>query len=276
MTDMAKAPKLREGKVISMSNALIRAGHGLTLAEKRLIALAAERVDSRKPFPANCSTRITATDYAETFDVDLNTAYTALKGAAKNLYNRSINFCEEYQIGKRLALKTTVMRWVGRATYIDQEGAIDLVWFHELAPHLFNLKKEFTTFKLKQASSLRSAYSWRLLELLMRFENTGVAEYTVDDFATAMDVTAKQRANFNNIRRRIIEPAIKELTDKDGWLIEWQPIKAGRKVKRLRFTFQHNPQGSLPFDRQSEPCGVATKKITAMISEVAKARRVAS
>jgi plasmid replication initiation protein len=61
-----------------------------------------------------------------------------------------------------------------------------------------------------------------------------------------MEVTEKQAANFNNIKRRIIEPAIKELMEKDGWLIDWKPIKRGRKVAQLQFRFARNPQGQLP------------------------------
>lgn len=107
------------------------------------------------------------------------------------------------------------------------------------------LRKNFTSYQLQQASALRSVYSWRLLELLTRFKSTGKAEYTIEDFCTSMEATEKQRADFNNIRRRMIEPAVKELTQKDGWLIQWEPIKAGRKVKSLRFTFMRNPQGNL-------------------------------
>ena len=94
--------------------------------------------------------------------------------------------------------------------------------------------------------SLRSVYSWRLLELLTRFESTGTAEYTIEDFCASMEATEKQAADFAAVRRKIIEPAVKELTEKDGWLIQWQPIKAGRKVKALRFTFMRDPQGRLP------------------------------
>lgn len=35
----------------------------------------------------------------------------------------------------------------------------------------------------------------------------------------------------------MIEPAVKELTQKDGWSITWTPIKAGRRVKAVRFEF---------------------------------------
>ena len=63
------------------------------------------------------------------------------------------------------------------------------------------------------------------------------------------DATEKQAADFAKVRTKIIEPAVKELREKDGWLIQWQPVKAGRKVKAVRFTFMRDPQGSLPFSQ---------------------------
>ena len=60
-----------------------------------------------------------------------------------------------------------------------------------------------------------------------------------------MDATEKQRSDFGKIRTKIIEPAVKELTQKDSWLIQCEPIKAGRKVKAVRFTFMRNPQRTL-------------------------------
>jgi len=60
-----------------------------------------------------------------------------------------------------------------------------------------------------------------------------------------MEATAKQAADFAKVRTKITEPAVKELIEKDGWLIQWFPIKAGRKVKALRFTFMRDPQRRL-------------------------------
>ena len=129
------------------------------------------------------------------------------------------------------------MRWVGRCQYHEGEGWVQLAWWPDLLPSLVGLRKQFTTYQLQQASALRSMYSWRLLELLMRFKSTGKAEYTIEDFATSMDATEKQRADFGKIRTKIIEPAVKELVEKQGWEIQWRAIKAGRKVKSLRFDF---------------------------------------
>ena len=103
------------------------------------------------------------------------------------------------------------------------------------------IKKQFTEYQLKQATALRSIHSWRLLELLMRFKSTGWAEYTIEDFGISMQATEKQRSDFGKIRTQIIEPAVKELIEKDGWQIQWQPINAGRRVKAVRFDFSRNP-----------------------------------
>jgi plasmid replication initiation protein len=234
---------------VTMSNALTRAGHGLTLAEKRIVASAVSKLDSRLALPHGevPRTRITAMEYAETFAVDMDTAYDQLQSAAKTLYNRSITFYEPAykRNGKPLPPTVVQMRWVGSVKYQKGEGWVELAWWPDLMRHLLGLKAQFTTYQLQQASALRSNYSWKLLELLTRFESTGTAEYTIEDFCASMEATEKQAADFAAVRRKIIEPAVKELTEKDGWLIQWQPVKAGRKVRAVRFTFMRN-RSSIP------------------------------
>jgi plasmid replication initiation protein len=68
-----------------------------------------------------------------------------------------------------------------------------------------------------------------------------------------MEATEKQRSDFGKIRTKIIEPAVKELQEKDGWLIQWHPIKAGRKVTALKFNFMRNPQAMLPIEPETQP-----------------------
>lgn len=234
---------------VSMSNALTRAGHGLTLSEKRIVAIAASKLDSRQSFKAGevPITRISATEYSESFDVSLDAAYQQLRGAAKSLHNRHITFFEAAfkRGGKPLKPTRVEMNWVGQVNYQDGEGWVELHWWPALMRHLVGLRKQFTSYQLQQTSALRSAHSWRLLELLMRFKQNGWAEYTIEDFCESMDATEKQRSDFAKIRTKIIEPAVKELIEKDDWIIDWKPIKVGRKVRSIRFSFCRNPQGSL-------------------------------
>lgn len=237
------------GNLITMSNALIRSGQCLSLAEKRLVMLAVSKLNPKqKPVnPSECVTRVTVAEFVAEYGVDEKNAYQQVKEAAKHLYSRSITFFEPSYRRKDAELVPVEvnMRWVGEARYHKGEGWIELHWWPRIVPHLMGLQRQFTTYQLEQASALRSIYSWRLLELLMRFQDTGWAEYSIEDFCSSMEATEKQRADFNNIKRRMIEPAVKELTEKDGWIIEWKPLKAGRRVKGLHFDFRRNPQQRL-------------------------------
>lgn len=235
---------------VTMSNALVRAGHGLTLAEKRIVMCAVSKLDSRTALkPGELPrTKITASEYAEIASCKMNAAYEALQEATKTLFNRKITFYEpptsQRSRSANHAIRTE-MRWVGRCRYHAGEGWVELVWWPDLLPSLIGLKKQFTTYQLQQAHALRSVYSWRLLELLTRYKSTGWAEYTVENFAASMNATEKQQTDFGKIRTKIIEPAVKELTEKDNWEIQWRPIKAGRRVSKIRFDFKKNDQGKL-------------------------------
>lgn len=240
ITEALVEKRLEKGNRITMSNALTRAGHGLTLSEKRILFMALSMLNKNTQENNDLKfTKIKADEYAALFGLDINTAYDQLQTATKHLFERKITFYEPSHKRKNKSLSQTKvqMRWVGTVKYHRGEGWVELHWWPMLLQQLTGLKNHFTTYQLSQACGLRSVYSWRLLELLTRFRSSGWAEYTVEDFAQSMDATEKQKANFNNIKRRMIEPAIKELTLKDGWSIKWIPLKEGRKVKAIKFEF---------------------------------------
>jgi plasmid replication initiation protein len=246
---MPKFDHVKEGQDLSltdrhvnMSNTLVRAAQGLTLAEKRVMASAVAKLDSVRHWtPEKLKVRLAAMEYAEAFDLASSTAYEELQSAADKLFHRYIRWTENTRRGP----KEVKMHWVAKATYHHGEGWIELVFHHEIAPHLFLLRKQFTSYKLAQASALRSLYSWRLLELLMQFKSKGWLSITIEDFVAAMEAPASCRKDFGQLRRRVIEPAVRELAEKDGLIAIWQPEKAGRRVKALHFTFEPDPQQRL-------------------------------
>ena len=228
---------------VSMSNAITRAAQSLTLTEKRLMSSAIARLHSIRGTwtPDKLKVKLTAAEYAETFGLEMNTAYDELSASADSIMKKHIRRVERSGRHERI-IKT---QWVGRATYAKGEGWIEIAFWHELAPHLLHLNSEFTRYRLKQASALRSLYAWRLLELLQMFASTGLLRMPIEEFQHAMDVPESYRRNFKALRIRVIEPAVKELSTKDHWLIEWTRKKRGRKVIGLEFRFKRNPQGQL-------------------------------
>jgi len=236
-------PATASERHVNMSNILTRAAQGLSLAEKRVVACCISKIDSKRVPDMNkpLVARISALEFAETFQIDPTTAYEELKAAESTLSERWIRYEKPGPKGP----KQEKMRWVGRATYSNGEGYIEIAFWHEVVPHLVLLREQFTSYKLSQAAALRSVFSWRLLELIAQFKSTGLLRIDIDEFAHAMDASESCRKNFKDMRRRIIEPAVKELTEKDGYKIEWDTRKAGRKVIGLEFRFGNSAQQHL-------------------------------
>lgn len=231
-------------KEVVMANELLRAAHGLGINEKRLIMLAISKLDNRKPAtPQNMITRVNVAEMVKAFGIDANSAYKETKLAAEGVKQRYIRFFHHDDDGKPLE---TVMNWVGRITYKPSAAWVEIAFWHELSPMLFELKKHFTRYQLERVGRLQSMYSWRLFELLMQFKRTGLLKISLQQFHQTLETAPTYQKDFGLLRTRVIDPAIKEIREKDGLDITWEATKTGRKVTALTFTFPVEAQTELP------------------------------
>ncbi|WP_020397264.1 replication initiation protein [Thiolinea disciformis] len=234
----------QEKMIIKISNLLTRAAHGLSLPEKRILMIALGKIDGEKVYNTNPVARVHASEIAEIGGIDIKTAYLEARNGQQKLYERSISMLLDIKTG--LPVPGGV-RWVARAHYHKNEGWIEIAFNIDLVPYISKLKNEFTSYKLSRAGALRSIYSWRLFELLMQFKTTGLLAITVADFQDFIEAEPSHKKNFANLRIRVIEPAIKEIGEKDGLNVTWKPITAGRKTTGLEFRFPRDPKTALPF-----------------------------
>ena len=253
---MSKVYDLRERtdkplpeRYVSMSNSIARSAQGLTLVEKRIIALGMAKTDS---VPAKdlilagregWKIRFSAAEYSETYDVSLDAAYQQMKSAGDHFLKRTVRRLETNHKGQIIEHKSN---WLSGTTYHHGEGWVEIRFSREVAPDLLGLRSKFTSYKLKQASALRSVYAWRLFECLQSWKQKGIWSPTVDEFAHAMEAPSSCLKNFGQMRIRVLEPALKELREKDNMEIKLDLKKSGRKVTDLIFKFSQNPQGQLP------------------------------
>ncbi len=236
-------------KNIVVSNVITRSAHGLSLAEKRIIFCAIAKMAG-----VYSPVRITASEYANTFDMPVNQAYQQLKDAAENFFNRYISLAIKDRKDKPPA--QWKIRWLGGYGYQDGEGYVEMSFTPEVTPYLCDIERDFTKYQLSQSWALRSVHSWRLLELFERFRNTdkitgrkeleGWLTIAIEDFWHAMEAPETYRKNFKDLRVKIIETAVRELTEKDSWIVNWHPVKKGRRVTALEFHFKRDDQMRLP------------------------------
>ena len=221
--------------LVTKSNHLIEASYKLTLNEQRLILACIAQLDGRKPLPRDNMFTISALEFAETFDVSIDKTYSYLREASENLFKRKIS-----RIDGRVR---DDQRWVYRAQYFEGEAKVTIGFSPSVAPYLTMLHQQFTSYQLKQVSGLRSVNSIRIFEMLAQFRKTGKLLISLEDFKNRLEL-GDRYARFYDIKRRIIEPAVKELLIKSGLEIEWEAKREGRKVRSLEFTFKDIQQMS--------------------------------
>ncbi|ESE42895.1 replication initiation protein [Shewanella decolorationis] len=231
---------------VTMSNALARASHALSLIEKRVLAASIARVDSRKGNKIHAhlaefsKIRISALDYAETYGVDPKNAYEHLKSAADHLFERQFSI----KSGSGRYERITRYRWVSSATYAKNEGFIEVSFTPEVYPHLNALRNQYTTYKLKNAASFRSAYSWRLFEIarswLEHCASGQVVTITVENLRHQLEWPESYK--WNDARKRAIDPAVAEIAQFEHLDITYKVVKHGRSIHALEFVFKEQSQ----------------------------------
>ncbi len=218
--------------IVTRHNSLIEASYKLTLNEQRLLYLCVSQLDPRKPVPKeNCFT-VTAKEFSEQFGVSEKLVYKEIEEASKALAERWVRTHD----GKY----REQFRWVFGVRYHDNEGKVTLGFSPWVIPYLTNIfNGQFTSLKLSQISELKSVYSIRLLEFLTQFKGTGRFIIELDRFKDRLGLKDEYK-RFYDLKRWVIEVAVKELREKSHLVVSWKAIKGsrGKAIKQLEFTFR--------------------------------------
>jgi plasmid replication initiation protein len=236
---------------VSMSNQLVRSAHSLTLVEKRCIGAVIAQVDSRKGsllhahLSAFKKIRLTALEYAETYGVDNKNSYNHLKQAANHLFDRQFSVVSRTEGGNK---RLTKYRWVSSISYVQDEGYVELSFSEDIYKHLHALSRDYTSYKLKNAASFRSVYTWRLFEYAKSWlghcsdpkTKKPSTRITVENLRRILDVPASYL--WNDVKKRAIDPAIKEIQKYTEMEITYEILKKGRSTHALDILVKEKEQ----------------------------------
>ena len=71
----------------------------------------------------------------------------------------------------------------------------------------------------------------------MQFQKTNERYIKISNIRKIFQIEAKKYSRFADLKRWVLEPSIKEIESKTNWLISWEPVKTGRKITSLSFSF---------------------------------------
>ncbi|WP_035604536.1 replication initiation protein [Edwardsiella tarda] len=219
--------------IVTMHNSLVRAAHGLSLNEKRVIVCCASMLNGMNGsaltdhLSGHHVLRLHAMEYAELFDLYPTHAYRDLKAACDRLFDREFTtFSPSTGLSSR-------NRWVYIASYHKKKGYVELAFSPKVFPFLQHLRRDFSQYKLKQACAIRCVYTYRLFEVLNSWRSTGRFTCTLDEFRRIMEVPASYTASA--INTRIIIPSLTVVSDSLGTTVTYEPEKSGKRITGWTF-----------------------------------------
>lgn len=224
---------MSKGNLVVKTNQLNSALQNLSLPEIRIIQLAI--VDARETntgLSTDKPLRIDALRYAEMFETTRQNGYKRMKDAEENLFNRRFSYIDER--GKLIK-----SRWIQQVTYLDDEGAIELVFTLAVVNGISRIdgaEDFFTSYLLEQTASMDSIYSVRLYELLVQWvtaKNTPLFE--LDKFRNQLGVEDHEYKRMGNFKLRVLDLAVKEINEKSDIKVSYSQVKKGRTITGFKF-----------------------------------------
>ncbi|MBE0317773.1 MULTISPECIES: replication initiation protein [Bacteria] len=216
--------KISADNLITKSNQLIEAAYKLTEIEQKIILTLISLVQPNdKEFQ---SYTFTIKDFIKLIGGNSNTRYKELEEITRNM------LAKIYEI--RFEERLVQVQWLSQADYNYKKGTIELTLHKFLTPYLLELKKEFTSYHLKNVSKLKGHYSIRIYELLKQYERLKERTFNMEDLRHKLGATNIYPA-YGNFKQRVLLPSQKQINKKSDITFEFQEIKQGRAVKEIKF-----------------------------------------
>ena len=217
------------GEIVKKSNAIVRARwQPESIWEPRIVALGASKVrESDDDFQTY---KIPVAELVGTEDRSLDgPTYRKISQSIAHLGKATIRIEGN---------KPRNFRQYNIFAMCGYEDGYLIAGFHpDLKPHFLNLKAQFTAYNLFEYLTLPSTYSQRIFEFLKSWANAPEVVVSVAELHEMLNTPESFRKDFRQFRTRVLEKAHKDILAYTSLRFEWEPVKAGRSVEKIRFIF---------------------------------------
>lgn len=220
-------------KIVVKSNALIEAAYKLSVMEQRIVLACLSQIDPRESITDNQPYLVPIGEVSRLAGKKRQSIYEEVREAALRLYRREL-WIKKKPNGEGKKEKIIPTRWVQAVPYVDGECNVELHFTKYILPYISDLRKEFTRYELDHISKFNSAYSIRLYELMCQYKAKSNREISIDDLRYMFQIEDKYKVT-KDLRRYVIDPALKDINEKTPLEISCEAVKEGRKITRFRF-----------------------------------------
>jgi plasmid replication initiation protein len=241
----------RNRDLIVKDNKLITSKYHLTLMQIKFISFMGSRINKDDEDFFTYSFQIN--DILNVLDVK-RVHYKQLRVSLRELMSKYI-VLEDNQYNIK---ETTFLSFF----HIDKENdMIQMRFDKSLKPFLLQLNRKFTKLSLAKILRFNSQYTIRMYEIIEskiniydKYKNRYLLEfeYKIEelkeimvgdyDYKSEQIQIPKAYSKYNNFKRKVIDTAYVELKKKGEYYFEYEPIKTGRKITKIKFIIHKNAE----------------------------------
>lgn len=227
---MKSKEKKTNNFIVTKSNNLIEAHYNLSAIEQKIILYFVSKI--QKDDDEFKKITIPVIEFCKLLGYSENSRpnYKYLATITKKLLSKVV----EINVDGKLRQ----FQWVSFVEYNTGEGTITLEFHREMKPFLLKLKKEFTSYRLKNIMTLNSLYSIRLYEILKKWQPIGKIDIKLSDLRKMVGATDKY-LEYSNFKKKVLNIAKKELQKNTDLTFEFEELKEGKKVIGIRFLIKN-------------------------------------
>ncbi len=223
---------IKKGKHIAVRpNELIEARYDLSVSQNDIMDMVLTKIEDDN----NYLYELNINDYKHLYKTDTSNIYRNLEKATKSMEGAGFYLLTNNDKGVE---KETFFVWFASIEYVKSEGKITFEIGTKLKALLLEMKKRIY-YKIEYPINFTSIYSKRVYYYLKSFEDTGWRIDNLDILRKKLQCP-KSYDKYGLFRTYVLDMAMKEINNYSDISFEFQEIKVGRKVTRIKFIIKQN------------------------------------
>jgi plasmid replication initiation protein len=223
---------IKKGKYIAVRpNELIEARYNLSVSQNDIMDMVLTKIEDDN----NYLYELNINDYKHLYKTDTSNIYRNLEKATKGMEGSGFYLLTNNDKGVE---KETFFVWFASIEYVKSEGKITFEIGTKLKALLLEMKKKIY-YKIEYPINFTSIYSKRVYYYLKSFEDTGWRIDNLDVLRKKLQCP-KSYDKYGLFRTYVLDMAMKEINKYSDISFEFEEIKVGRKVARIKFIIKQN------------------------------------
>ncbi|MDU3337884.1 replication initiation protein [Paraclostridium bifermentans] len=224
--------ELESNRILMKNNMLVKARYSLSLIENRVFLSMLYKLQKKSDGVLTCS--ISHSEFKDIIKFKQKNTVKGILEVLEDLRKKPIYFKEEKKNKK--GNLWGAYGFINGYEYDDELGIFNI----EASEKIHNLLKEYlkmgyTPVNVQIWLSLNNSYAQRFYDLLRLWSGTkDTINYKLDEIKELLMLEDKY-SKYNDFKRRVIIPAIKELNETGYFEIDIKENKVGRKVDSIDF-----------------------------------------